>query len=523
MLASHHQQNLATQIENYRRSGEFVKALEISEHVLKFDPPDLEIYGSRWKLIAEMLPEANAKKRIFPEIETLLKTYTETVEILSTAYWGYSHLPGRNKNVPNSLFDKMLQYPRTEIYLLALLGLASRSEDADQQWHYYQRLINECTVTDGPSTWYMMGYEKMLGLVEKDRSLADDDYIDELIDRLLKAHLYYCKETQQFLGWAYIESVERRLKFNNRLDKALETLERAEIRLEEKEEQKWLIENNEGSVEEVHKDISRLRAEIYLQQEWWQEAYDGLLANAPNFLESLWTRFKESSMNYFYMLGRSAEGIGEWETARHYYANAYFAPTPHTEDQAGLERVYQQMEPGETSDTFEAFLKNTEVEYRIREDADREKIRQKFITNRLNEKATDFRLETLEGKTYTLSAMSGKVVLLDVGASWCGFCNIVMPEVKTVYDQFITNDDVVVWGINDGETPHQVQKFMDKHQSPWPVLLDPHRQVRKAYQIKGIPFFMLIDKKGYWQYSFLGSHLINGQPLVWLIEALLAD
>ena len=369
----------------------------------------------------------------------------------------------------------------------------------------------------------MLAYEKMLKLANQDRALASDDYLDELIDGLLKAHLFMCRETQQFLGWAYIEAVERRLKFNNRLDKALETLERAEIRLEEKEEQKWLIENNNGSFKEVHKDFSRLRAEIYLRQERWREAYHGLLTNAPDFLESLWTRFKESSINYFYMLGRSAEGIGEWETARRYYTDAHFAPTPHAEARSGLERVYHQMERGETTDTFEAFLKDTEAEYRIRENADREKIRQKLITNKLNKKVTDFRLETLEGETYTLSGMLGKVVLLDVGASWCGPCNMAIPHLKIVYKHFSTTDDVVILGINDGETPQKVRESLDEHQPPWPVLLDPYRQVLKAYQIRAYPFFILIDKDGNWQYSFGSSNLINGQPLIWMIEALLSD
>ena len=226
-----HQQDLATQIKNYHRSGEFDKALEISNRVLKSDPPDLEAYNSRWRLIADMFSEADAKERIYPEIETLLKTQPETPEVLNTAHWGYKCLPGRAKNVPNSLFDKMLQYPSTKVYLSALLGLAQQSEGTDQEWHYYQRLINECTVSDGPSSWYMMAYEKMLKLAEQDRVLASDDYIDELIDGLLKAHLFMCRETQQFLGWAYIEAVERRLKFSNRLDKASETLKHAEIRL----------------------------------------------------------------------------------------------------------------------------------------------------------------------------------------------------------------------------------------------------------------------------------------------------
>ncbi len=64
---------------------------------------------------------------------------------------------------------------------------------------------------------------------------------------------------------------------------------------------------------------------------------------------------------------------------------------------------------------------------------------------------------------------------------------------------------------------------LDEHQQPWPVLLDQNQQLRKAYQIKGLPFFIVIDKTGNWQYNFLGSHLVNGQPLIWMIEALLSD
>ena len=518
-----HQQDLATQIKTLHKSGEFDKALEISERALKSDPVDLEAYDARWRLIAKMFSEADAKKRIVSEIEALLQAHPEIPEILNAAHWGYMLLPGRAKNISDSFFDKMLQYPKTELHLLALLGLASRSEDASQKWHYYQRVTDEFTASDVPElSWYLLAYEEMLWLAEEDRSLVSDDTLDKLIDRYLKAHLVYCQNTQQGLVWAYVVAVESRLKHNNGLDKALKILERAEIRLGEEEEQTW-IKRGKGSVEEARKDISRLRAEIYLRQEQWKEAYDGLLANAPDFSESLWKRFNERVINYFWMLGQAAERIGEWETARRYYADAHFAPKPHVEARAGLERVYHQIVQAETADTFETFLKDTEAKYRIREAANLEKFRQEFITNRLNKKATDFRLETLEGETYSLSAMAGKVVLLDVGASWCGPCNISIPEVKTIYKHFSKNDDVVIWGINDGETPEQVRKSLDEHQQPWPVLLDRNQQLRKAYQFKGIPFFIVIDKAGNWQYSFLGSHLVNGQPLIWMVEALLSD
>ena len=102
MSGDKQQQDLATQIKNHHRSGEFDKALEISKGALKSNPPDLEAYDARWGLIAEMFSEEDAKERIVPEIETLLRTQPETPELLYTACWGYKKLPGRAKNVPNS-------------------------------------------------------------------------------------------------------------------------------------------------------------------------------------------------------------------------------------------------------------------------------------------------------------------------------------------------------------------------------------------------------------------------------------
>ena len=518
-----HQQDLATQIKEYHQIGEFDKALEISARALESNPADLEAYRSRWRLIADMFSEEEAKEKVCPEIESLLGTQHETPEVLSTAYWGYRSLPGDADNIPRILLDKMLQHPGTKVYQSALFGLADQSPEAHEKWHYYQRLIDECSASDVPGlSWYLLGHEHLLWLAEDDRSLASDDQLDELIDRLLKAHLSHCQDTQHAFNPAYTQAVKCRLKFNIRLDKALEILECAEIRMGGKEEQERFVQYYKKSIEEAFKEIARLRCEVYVRQKRWREAYDGLAANAPDFLESLSSRFNESAINYFWMMGRSAEGIGEWEKARCHYADAHFAPTPHAESRAGLERVYHQIEQG-SADKFDAFLKRAETEYRIREAADREEIRQKILRDKLNKKATDFCLETLEGETYTLSAMRGNVVLLDVSASWCGPCNEVIPQIKTIYDQFSDVDEVVIWGINDGETPEQVQKFMGEHQLPWPLLLDRRKQVREAYQIGGIPFFILIDKRGTWQYSFLGCNLISGQPLIWMVETLLED
>ena len=164
MSGNNHQEDLATQIENYHRSGEFDRALEISARALESNPADMKAYGSRWELIAEMFPEEEARKRVRPEIESVLRTQPETPEVLEAAYWGYRHLPGGAKNIPMGLLDKMLRFPGTKIYQSALFRLADRSQNVRQQWHYYQRFINECTASDVPGlSWYLLAYEKCCG------------------------------------------------------------------------------------------------------------------------------------------------------------------------------------------------------------------------------------------------------------------------------------------------------------------------------------------------------------------------
>lgn len=514
--------NLISQIRNSFEAGEFEQALEMSTRALKADPVDLEVYSFRWQVIAKMFSDELAKEKIHSEVENLLETLPETPELLDVAYWGCKSIPGGAVNIPQSLIDRILQYPKTEVYLAALMGLSESSEITREKWHYYKRVVDEFTPSDVPVlSWYILACEELFWLAKDDRTLATNDLLDELLDILLKADLQHWQDSQKSFR-CYAKVVEWRITLNFGLDKALELLDIAEIELAKKAEQSQNADN-EDAIEKAYKEISRLRGKVYFHQSRWIASYDELTANAPDFLESVWTRFNDSTIDYFWMLGRSAEGMGNSENAKHYYAHAHFAPNAHSNGLKGLKTVYQQIRDDTTTDSFDTFLKEVEAEYRIQEAADCEKIRQKLLKNRLNKKATDFHLETLDGETYTLSDMLGKVVMLDVGASWCGPCNEVLSEVNTVYERFCKTDDVIVLGINDGEKPEQVQKFLDEHNPPWSVLLDPYQKVRETFQIKGIPSFIMIDKEGNWQYSFLGSHIIKGQPLIWMIEELLSD
>jgi peroxiredoxin len=520
---SNNQENSASAIaeaEKYLQKGQHEKSLKACVRALEADPSNYKAYELRWNILCKIMSGEEARKTIEPEIESILTKHPETPDMLNAVYWGYMYLPGRTKNVPESLFTRMLQYPGTQASLSALDGLAEHSSNPRETWEYKQRIIDEFTIEDVPQpSWYVTAYSEMFRLAEQNRSLASDEYLNELLERYLQDYLVYCRRNQWPFQLAYTQAAEWRIKLSIKLDKALEILELSYARLKEKEEQEWIERYGFGvNIEYAQNEITRLQGQIFLKKEQWKEAYDAIKSTAPPYLTSLGNRFKEDTITYFFQLGRTAEGMGQLDIAIQYYTNAHFAPKPHMEACAGLERVYQTQHG--SLEGIDAFLKEAEAEYRKREDQECEVIRQNLIKENINKEAADFTLENLEGKTFTLSAMRGKVILLDIWASWCGPCIRAIPEVEKVYEHFRNVDDVVIWGVNSGETPEKVRAFLEEHHPPWPILLDRNREVRSAYNIEGIPTFALIDKEGHWQYARLGYSEWLGQELIWLVEEL---
>ncbi len=106
----------------------------------------------------------------------------------------------------------------------------------------------------------------------------------------------------------------------------------------------------------------------------------------------------------------------------------------------------------------------------------------------------DFTLTDLQGKTWTLSALHGKVVLVNFWATWCPPCRKEMPDLEGLYNRF-KDQGLVILAISDEEA-EKVQPFITERKITYPVMLDPGRKVNELFQVDGIPKSFVYNREG---------------------------
>ena len=114
----------------------------------------------------------------------------------------------------------------------------------------------------------------------------------------------------------------------------------------------------------------------------------------------------------------------------------------------------------------------------------------------LGSEAPNFDFPDLDGKKVSLSDHRGKVVLVNIWATWCPPCRQEMPSMQRLYEKF-KGENLEILAVSIDSTGREaVAPFMRKMNLTFPALLDPKETIKPLYRITGVPESFIIDKDG---------------------------
>jgi peroxiredoxin len=112
----------------------------------------------------------------------------------------------------------------------------------------------------------------------------------------------------------------------------------------------------------------------------------------------------------------------------------------------------------------------------------------------IGQTAPDFTLNNLEGQPVNLSDYRGKVVLMNMWATWCGPCHREAPDMQTFYQEYEGRFEILA--VNIAETRAEAQGFVDQYDLTFPVVLDTASRVADLYALEAYPTTYVLSREG---------------------------
>jgi peroxiredoxin len=130
--------------------------------------------------------------------------------------------------------------------------------------------------------------------------------------------------------------------------------------------------------------------------------------------------------------------------------------------------------------------------------------------------APDFTLLDLNGNRISLSDYEGKVLFLNIWATWCAPCRAEIPDFIDVYRDYKDKGLEIIGVSVDTVSPNRVRQFVEMNGMNYPVVMFNREFLRDYQPGQAIPTTIIIDRKGRLRHKQIG--LMSKKMVLYFFE-----
>jgi len=136
-------------------------------------------------------------------------------------------------------------------------------------------------------------------------------------------------------------------------------------------------------------------------------------------------------------------------------------------------------------------------------------------------RAPELGLPDLDGHMQRMSALRGKVVIVDFWASWCAPCREEMPVLERLYRAH-RSDGLVVVGVSQDRGVSNIRSFLARTPVTFPLVHDAGHRIAGRYHPSRMPSSYIIDRRGVVRHVHAGYRGSDAAAIEREVVALLA-